>query len=241
MRPQSDRMRLQQEQGQLGVVPPATSHFRGRNPRCAWRPYTHAQAACDDAVHAHVRGVCPAAAQRGADAALPAGVPVERTTRVCIVAVRKRLCQSGCGCGLPGWDTHASARLAIRNMVRRRVAHRGQSPPTHDTQAVFRQGSCALHSLYSLRRRTAAAQGSPSTVYNSPAADPFRPTRVIHSPEREVGALPYSRRVLQEAGSDPPIRWHAPGHCAWTPRCPSHHIVHIPKKLTKRARRASRA
>jgi hypothetical protein len=182
-----------------------------------------------------------AAAQRGADAALPAGVPVERTTRVCIVAVRKRLCQSGCGCGLPGWDSRASARLAIRNMVRRRLAHRGQSPPTHDTQAVFRQGSCALHSLYSLRRRTAAAQGSPSTVYNSPAADPFRPTRVIHSPEREVGALPYSRRVLQEAGSDPPIRWHAPGHCAWTPRCPSHHIVHIPKKLTKRARRASRA
>jgi len=203
MRPQSDRMRLQQEQGQLGVVPPATSHFRGRNPRCAWRPYTHAQAACDDAVHAHVRGVCPAAAQRGADAALPAGVPVERTTRVCIVAVRKRLCQSGCGCGLPGWDTHASARLAIRNMVRRRVAHRGQSPPTHDTQAVFRQGSCALHSLYSLSRRTAAAQGSLSTVYNSSAAyiPSDRPGASIPQSER-WGPLPCSRRVLQEAGSD---------------------------------------
>ena len=50
--------------------------------------HTHAQAACGDGVYV-LREACAQRLPRSADAALPAGMPVEHTTRVFIIDGRE--------------------------------------------------------------------------------------------------------------------------------------------------------
>ena len=88
MRLQSDRMRLQQVQGQLGVVPPATSHFEG-GPLTVRGVHTHTRKQHVTTPCMHMCEACAQRLPRSADVALPAGVPVERTTRVCITDGRE--------------------------------------------------------------------------------------------------------------------------------------------------------
>ena len=83
---QIDRMRLQQAQAQLGVVP----HFEG-GPLAVRGVHTHArkQHVKTPCMHMCVCEACAQQLPRSTDAAQPAGVPVERTTRVCIAGGRE--------------------------------------------------------------------------------------------------------------------------------------------------------
>ena len=86
-RVQIDRMRLLQVQAQLGVVPPAAPQLEEPS-LCVASIHTRKQhfVTC-----MHMQ-MCEAFAQRlprSAYAALPAGVPVERTTRVRIIDGRE--------------------------------------------------------------------------------------------------------------------------------------------------------
>jgi hypothetical protein len=87
---QIDRMRLLQVQAQLYVVPPSAPHLEG-GPLAVRGVHRHArkQHATTPCMHTYVCEACAQQPSRSADAALPAGVPVERTTRVCIVDGRE--------------------------------------------------------------------------------------------------------------------------------------------------------
>ena len=87
---QIDRMRLLQVQAQLYVVPPAAPHLEG-GALAVRGVQTHArkQHVTTPCMHTYVCEACAQRLPRSADAALPAGVPVERTTRVCIVDGRE--------------------------------------------------------------------------------------------------------------------------------------------------------
>ena len=84
MRVQIDRMRLRQVQAQLGVVP----HFEG-GPLAVRGVHTHTRKQHVTTPCMHMCEACAQPPPRSADAALPAGVPVERTTRVCIIDGRE--------------------------------------------------------------------------------------------------------------------------------------------------------
>ena len=80
-RVQIDRMRLLQvPPPQLGVVPPAASQLEDPS-LCVASIHTRKQhfVTC---MHMHMCEACAQQLPRSAHAALPAGVPVERTTRV---------------------------------------------------------------------------------------------------------------------------------------------------------------
>ena len=86
-RVQIDRMRLLQVQAQLGVVPPAAPQLEDPS-LCVASIHTRKQhfMTC---MHMHMCEACAQQLPRSAHAALPAGVPVERTTRVCIIDGRE--------------------------------------------------------------------------------------------------------------------------------------------------------
>jgi len=84
---QIDRVRLLLVQAQLYVVPPAAPHLEG-GPLAVRGVHPHARKEHATTPRMHMCQACAQRLPRSADAALPAGVPVERTTRVCIVGGR---------------------------------------------------------------------------------------------------------------------------------------------------------
>jgi hypothetical protein len=86
----SDTMRLLQVQVQLYVVPPAAPHLEGGALDVRGvQTHTRKQHVTMSCMHTYVCEACALRLPRSADAALPAGAGVERTTRVCIINGRE--------------------------------------------------------------------------------------------------------------------------------------------------------